>query len=347
MSKFILFTFTFLVLTGKLFSQTITASDVSRNGSYTTGGSMTATSVSGFNIDAAPWDFSKLTYTTNTGGGTVIISSSKFGSKCDGATELKEANVFSKSEFLVNGVKNIGYSFQKLTNDGLWSLGSCSDTNLFSTLPNNLTYKLPLSKGTKWTANYGYKTQYFELNNTIENEADLNGQATVPNGNGGKETMDCFRVKTKTISQTKGVGFSMTTTSYSYQWIAKNSGGVFVMATATADSNNVLNSVSVPLKPTEIKSVENETNSEFSLLNTVPNPAANIASLHFNLKNSGHGVISLFNSNGKLITVLQNKFFEAGEQFLNINVNDLESGLYFYTLNFNRVTAKKSFNVVK
>jgi hypothetical protein len=334
----------------KVTAQTITAADFVNMNNTTRGNGMQTSDITGFNLNPPggnnTWDFSKLKYTPLDG--ESFSSSAKLGSNCDNLPEFKDANIYTKSTTNVNGVKYISFSYGKLSQEGYWIYGACTDTFKTFYNPGNQIYKFPMSKGSKWTSTYKIPNAYGESNVTVENEIDASGTAILPNGNNtGVITKNVIRLKSHTVSIANYSGFMITSKSYSYSWLTNYSDGMTIVAGAGADSNNVLNSVSLPGKSSGGKGVYESDNNDFSLKGNFPNPSVNSTSINFEMKNNARAIISLYNFEGKLITILADKTFNKGDQTLKVNISDLSSGLYYYTLNCNNSIAKGVMTITK
>lgn len=73
-----------------------------------------------------------------------------------------------------------------------------------------------------------------------------------------------------------------------------------------------------------------------------PNPATEANTLQYNVKKSGQVRIELRTKGGNVLKVLLNEYKEVGEYNLDVNLDDLEGGIYFYTLiDQQGVTSKK------
>lgn len=71
----------------------------------------------------------------------------------------------------------------------------------------------------------------------------------------------------------------------------------------------------------------------FKLLTAYPNPFNSSATLSFNLDFDSNVILSLFETNGRLIETLISQDLRAGNHLMNITASDLTSGVYLVTLN--------------
>lgn len=93
--------------------------------------------------------------------------------------------------------------------------------------------------------------------------------------------------------------------------------------------------------------VEETTTSINSLNDAYPNPANDISEISFTIERASNIKLALYNSMGQLVKVLVNGFQPSGVHTYNLNVNDLSSGTYYYTLTTGNNTLSKMLNVVK
>lgn len=63
-----------------------------------------------------------------------------------------------------------------------------------------------------------------------------------------------------------------------------------------------------------------------------PNPVANTSTVSFNLKQSGNVIVELYNSAGKRVMQIANGTFNAGQNKVNLNSNELDNGIYFISI---------------
>ena len=90
-----------------------------------------------------------------------------------------------------------------------------------------------------------------------------------------------------------------------------------------------------------ISSVENEsgvTVNNCELLQNYPNPFNPNTTIRFFNQNTGSVKLSVYNMKGELVQNLVNKNMQAGNHSINFNASNLNSGVYYYTLQ----TAEKS-----
>mgnify|MGYP001175708357 CR=1 FL=1 len=94
-------------------------------------------------------------------------------------------------------------------------------------------------------------------------------------------------------------------------------------------------------------SLGSQINPEIQLFQNVPNPVKNKTSLSFYLPQSGNVKIFLENSFGGLLKTVLNKSFQKGMHSFELDCDEIEAGVYFYTLEMNNSNLSKQFTVVK
>jgi hypothetical protein len=84
---------------------------------------------------------------------------------------------------------------------------------------------------------------------------------------------------------------------------------------------------------TGVAKTGNQLVSKFMLYDAYPNPFNPSTTIKFNLAKAGNVSLKVYNVVGQLVkSVVSNEFKEKGEYQLNLNMNNLSSGVYFYTL---------------
>jgi hypothetical protein len=85
-----------------------------------------------------------------------------------------------------------------------------------------------------------------------------------------------------------------------------------------------------------------------SLNQNYPNPAVSVTTLEFTLPSDGKAELQLFNLNGSMIKVIASGTFSAGQvNSIEVDVNDLVTGTYFYRLISEGLSETKRMIVVK
>jgi uncharacterized membrane protein len=78
-----------------------------------------------------------------------------------------------------------------------------------------------------------------------------------------------------------------------------------------------------------------------------PNPTAETATVQFELETSSNVTIKLYNVQGKEIATGLNEILNAGTQQVQINVSNVEAGLYFVKVSSNNATSTVRLSVVR
>lgn len=85
----------------------------------------------------------------------------------------------------------------------------------------------------------------------------------------------------------------------------------------------------------------------FSLKQNYPNPFNPATKISFDIKKATFASLKVFNMNGKEVKTLVNEDIGAGRYEINFNAEELNSGVYFYTLKTNEFTETKKMMLVK
>ncbi len=72
---------------------------------------------------------------------------------------------------------------------------------------------------------------------------------------------------------------------------------------------------------------------DFSLFQNYPNPFNPSTTIEFDLRKSGHVTLTIYDVLGKRVATLVNEALQAGNHKVAFNAGNLESGIYFYSLN--------------
>ncbi|MFN4124062.1 MAG: T9SS type A sorting domain-containing protein [Flavobacteriales bacterium] len=70
-------------------------------------------------------------------------------------------------------------------------------------------------------------------------------------------------------------------------------------------------------------------------LKSYPNPTTDLLNIAFNIKKPMNGCLLIMNTVGQIVFAQDNQRYVAGEQLIQINVNDLTAGIYFINLQMN------------
>ncbi len=93
--------------------------------------------------------------------------------------------------------------------------------------------------------------------------------------------------------------------------------------------------------------IENDAFAGYGIGNIYPNPASGIANLQFELGKSEQVTINVYNAVGQKVSTVANGSFAAGKHNVNFSVENLNSGIYFYTINAGAYSKTMKFTVVK
>ncbi len=84
-----------------------------------------------------------------------------------------------------------------------------------------------------------------------------------------------------------------------------------------------------------------------NVLNNYPNPFNPITTIRFELNKAEHVTISIFNSLGQCVQVLENKDFECGQHQVFFDAARFSSGIYFYKIETKNFTQVKKMMLLK
>jgi hypothetical protein len=91
-----------------------------------------------------------------------------------------------------------------------------------------------------------------------------------------------------------------------------------------------------------------EAPSKFRLNDVYPNPVVNgHAEISFSIDRNANTRLELYNSLGQFVKLLQAGELPTGPYAVNVNTNDLPSGVYYYTLTVGGETLTKTMTVIK
>lgn len=95
-------------------------------------------------------------------------------------------------------------------------------------------------------------------------------------------------------------------------------------------------------------SVEEQININVNTFSIYPNPANNVVELLYELDKSANVKIEIFNNLGQLVKTVKNYMpTEPGTKAINVNVNDLSTGVYYVTITANGKKLTKMLNVTR
>lgn len=88
---------------------------------------------------------------------------------------------------------------------------------------------------------------------------------------------------------------------------------------------------------------------KYSLSQNYPNPFNPVTTIHYSIPEEGEGVtnIKVFDISGKEVMTVVNEFKTAGQYSVQVNANNLSSGIYYYKLTAGNFTAIKKMTLIK
>jgi len=99
---------------------------------------------------------------------------------------------------------------------------------------------------------------------------------------------------------------------------------------------------------TAVESIPTTIPNKFELYNAYPNPFNPSTNIKFNLAQNGNVSLKVYNMVGQLVrTIVDNIYSNKGEHEYNVNMDNLSSGVYFYTLTQGAQTITKKMVLLK
>jgi hypothetical protein len=86
---------------------------------------------------------------------------------------------------------------------------------------------------------------------------------------------------------------------------------------------------------------------EMELFQNVPNPVIDVTMIGFYLPEDGNVKLTISNTLGQEIFTLANKFLSKGTHNIEFSVNEMSTGVYFYSLESNKNTITKQLTLIK
>ena len=87
--------------------------------------------------------------------------------------------------------------------------------------------------------------------------------------------------------------------------------------------------------------------SVFQLFQNYPNPFNPTTTIQYEIPQTAHVILTIYNLNGQVVEQLVNRKQEAGEYTVNWSVDDMPSGIYFYRLQIGNQCLAKKMMVMK
>jgi hypothetical protein len=97
---------------------------------------------------------------------------------------------------------------------------------------------------------------------------------------------------------------------------------------------------------------ENSVNyNNYNIINKItvsPNPAQNSAFINYSIQETSLVTIEIINIYGqKVLTIHKDKLFNSGDYKTELNIENMQTGMYFCTLQINNQTLLTKFNIIK
>ena len=215
-------------------------------------------------------------------------------------------------------------------------------------------YKFPLEYQDSYSSNTDYEIDiptvlFFSEN--IERDSYVDGWGTLELPMG---SFDVLRIKSDITRNDsiymESMGFGMNLppiTTTEYHWVGVNSGEPLLKITSALLSSTIQYQDLPPVDTTS-QSI-NQSSTFANNLSIYPNPAKELVTINYKLKESKDITIELLNSRGKLVSKIQEKTKQSGDNNVFINCNDynLSPGTYFIRFVNDETVIMKQFILVK
>jgi hypothetical protein len=116
---------------------------------------------------------------------------------------------------------------------------------------------------------------------------------------------------------------------------------------STAFNTPLYPDVQFHISATSVGVEENDAFKGYGVGSIYPNPATGIANLQFELGKSENVTIDIYNVVGQKVSTVANDAYAAGKHNVSFSVENLNSGVYFYTINAGGYNKTMKFTVVK
>ena len=175
-----------------------------------------------------------------------------------------------------------------------------------------------------------------------ENSVTLYWQTATETNNSGFEI---FRADDSNVFERLSFieGSGTTTQTKSYSYTDKNvAAGSYSYKLVQVDYDGT----KTESEPVSVEVTGSHPN-EYMLSQNYPNPFNPVTNIHYTLPASGSVTLIVYNAIGQEVLSLANEFKEAGSYEVSFDANDLNSGIYFYTLQANNFTQTKKMILLK
>lgn len=275
---------------------------------------------------------------------SIIGSGGNFRSPCDLLVMWDNPNVI----FLADGITGSGLAtLFKSENGGVdWKLVRTNSSS--SEIPSmcNTQFDQSTFWTTEWPGQNIYKTTNFGDNWFVEHS----------NNNSGWGSDICHEDPTVIVTGSWS-NKAWITVNGGATWpeissgLSGHGGGIMVpdrgYILAHQGSNiyklNVIYTVLTSVQENILSSIPKD----FNLGQNYPNPFNPSTKINYDLPKSGNVVLKVYNELGREVSTLVNSYKSAGSYEINFNASNLSSGIYFYKLETDGLTATKKMLLVK
>ncbi|HEY6171468.1 MAG TPA: T9SS type A sorting domain-containing protein [Candidatus Kapabacteria bacterium] len=237
------------------------------------------------------------------------------------------------------------YSFMKIDNTGIYTVGSVSLRNgvaeLIFAYETPLTeYKLPLQFGTNWTSTSRVIDETGEpsmISHTRSGNVDGYGMVTTPKGSASTLRL---HMKWRTSFFSGNMEFDMETNSFN--WITKKG----ISATVTADSALKPSRVFMWMPLTSsVKDQKSQDNTHMMQLSN--NPVSSGTTLSFTMPRTETVAAYLTDASGREVMSLFSGTATSGENSIALNTGTIPNGTYFVRLVTHGITSTQKLIIAK
>jgi len=274
---------------------------------------------------------------------TEISGNYPFRSPCDILVEWDNSNVV----FVADGITGSGTAkLYKSVNAGVnWTLVNTAAASEIPSMSNTV-----FDPATMWTTEWSGSNIYKSTNNgdnwTVHHSNTFSGWGSdichedptmMLTGSWGARatiSLDAGETWTDISSGLSGHGGGILVGDRGYI-LAHQGSNIYKL--------NVLYSIITSVSENTISSIPKS----FDLSQNYPNPFNPSTKINYDLPKSGNVVLKVYNQLGKEVSTLVNSYKNAGSYELNFDGSNLSSGIYFYKLEADGLTATKKMLLIK